>query len=431
MNIADIIKSQILSATVDANRKIGVEIESFFYKGGGLLRIPVNNANEYSAIDLLDDITKESAKNKEKYSYSLEPGGQLEWASSPQISLWDIDKEYKNHLGYQKRLCKKNSIDVGFFSVEPILHPYDIKLIESKKYHLMNNLFKQTGALGPWMMRNTTSLQLNIDFLNEEDANQMAFIADAIQPLASILFSNAPFKEGKLVGSENLRWKIWNDTDQSRCRALFDHNIKSPKNLIDNYVNWLLSRKAIFIEDPKNVFEDFNDTLENMIQTDISNDLIYSAFRQVFTHVRFKTVLEVRACDRQQKGDEILPAAFLASLLTTESARVILMEEIMSWTDNDRISLSQSAHSIDFSNNGPKNKSIGYWLEYLCQLSLDGLDERSKAFNINNERQLVEVKLNNLISKGTKTHQIQDAYKNSGQTLKSFIRENYLDLHND
>ena len=67
MNIADIIKSQILSATVDANRKIGVEIESFYYKGGSLLRIPVNNTNEYSAIDLLDDITKEAAKNKEKY----------------------------------------------------------------------------------------------------------------------------------------------------------------------------------------------------------------------------------------------------------------------------------------------------------------------------------------------------------------------------
>ena len=63
----------------------------------------------------------------------------------------------------------------------------------------MNDMFKKTGSLGQWMMRNTTSLQLNVDYLNEEDANEMAFIADAIQPLASILFSNAPFKEGRSV----------------------------------------------------------------------------------------------------------------------------------------------------------------------------------------------------------------------------------------
>ena len=107
------------------------------------------------------------------------------------------------------------------------------------------------------------------------------------------------------------------------------------------------------------------------------------------------------------------------------------MEELTSWTDSDRRCLSESAQSIDFLNDGPKNKTIGYWLEYLCQLSLDGLDERSRILNIKNEKILLESKLKNLISQGTATRQIQDAYKKSGQTLKSFIRENYLDLYND
>ena len=61
------------------------------------------------------------------------------------------------------------------------------------------------------------------------------------------------------------------------------------------------------------------------------------------------------------------------------------MEELTSWTDSDRRCLSKSAQSVDFSNDGPKNKTIGYWLEYLCQLSLDGLDERSRLLNIKNE----------------------------------------------
>ena len=431
MNIAERVKSKILSSIGITDRKIGVEIESFYYAGNDLLRIPVNYGNQYSALDLLNDIAEETRKNKELYSYSLEPGGQLEWASSPQISLWSIQQEYSKHIEYQKRLCKKNGIDVGHFSVEPISHPYDIELIKSKKYHLMNDMFKHTGTMGPWMMRNTTSLQLNVDYLNEKDANEMAFISDAIQPLASILFSNAPFREGRLAGHENLRWKIWNETDKSRCRTLFDHNIRGCERLIDIYVDWLLSRKAIFIENPESVFDEFEDTLENMIQSGSSDHLIGSAFRQIFTHVRFKTVLEVRACDRQQKGDEIVPAAFLTGLLTAEGPRDILLEEIMSWTDKDRICLSKSAQSVDFSSDGPKNKSVGYWLEYLCQVSLDGLDERAKKFNIRNEKPLIDVKLQKLISKGTMTQQTQDAYKKSGQTLKSFIRENYLDLHDE
>ena len=248
-------------------------------------------------------------------------------------------------------------------------------------------------SLGPWMMRNTTSLQLNIDYINEEDANQMAFVADAIQPLASILFSNAPFKGGELVKDSNLRWKIWSDTDKSRCQTLFDHNITTPNNLVDKYVEWLLSRRAIFIEEPSTVFNEFNDTLKNMINSKANEHLIQSAFRQIFTHVRFKNVLEVRACDRQQKGSEIIPAVFLAGLLTTEKTRENLLEEIMTWTDKDRLRLAKSAYSVNFSNDGPKNKSIGYWLEYLGQLSLDGLDERSKVFKIKNENPILDTKL--------------------------------------
>ena len=125
----------------------------------------------------------------------------------------------------QKELCANNAIDIGYFSVEPISNPLDIVLINSNKYQLMHNLFKNTGKLGPWMMRNTASIQVNIDYTSEEDAIEMAYVADAIQPLVSILLSNAPFIQGETVGTENLRWKIWNDTDSSRCGTLFEHDL--------------------------------------------------------------------------------------------------------------------------------------------------------------------------------------------------------------
>ncbi|MEC9475078.1 MAG: glutamate-cysteine ligase family protein [Candidatus Neomarinimicrobiota bacterium] len=430
MNLSDKIKSMILSKTVsEKERKIGVEIESFYYNHGSLNRIPVNKKDQYSASDLLFDINQATADHQ--YTYSLEPGGQLEWASSPHISLWDIADEYSNNMLAQRQLCKKNHIDIGYFSVEPVSDPFEIELIDSKKYHLMDNLFHETGTLGPWMMRNTTSIQVNIDYTNERDANQMAFIADSIQPLVSILFANAPFIKNKLAKSDNLRWKIWNNTDSSRCGSLFEHTIDDSNNVINNYVEWLQSRQAIFIENPQGTFNEFNNDLAAMISSDNNDDLIYSAFRQIFTHVRFKTVLEVRASDRQQKGKELVPAAFLAGLLTSNIVRDKLLDEINSWTIDDKINLSKQASELSFSNIGPKQKSIGYWLEFLGQLALEGLDERSKIFDIKNERPLLEFELNNLIASGPDTITIQNKYNNSNQTLKSFIIENYLDSFED
>ena len=146
-----------------------------------------------------------------------------------------------------------------------------------------------------------------------------------------------------------------------------------------------------------------------MIMSDTNDRLIYSAFSKFSRTCDLKPFLRSGACDRQNKGDEMMPAT-LAGLLTADKTRGHLLDEILTWKDEDRIRLSENALSVDFSNNGPKNKSIGYWLEFLCQLSLNGLDERSNTLNIN-ERGLIETKLKNLISKGTKTKQIQEEFK--------------------
>ena len=113
----------------------------------------------------------------------------------------------------EENLCEKHGINRLFLSVDPFFSPDKIELIDSLKYELMHNEFIKHAKLGPWMMRNTTSVQLNIDFTSEKDANEMAYIADAIQPLLSILFSNAPFIKKQAVGNLNMRWKIWSNTD--------------------------------------------------------------------------------------------------------------------------------------------------------------------------------------------------------------------------
>ena len=428
MNLSDKIRSIILSHIVPENqRQIGLEIESFYY-GAPFNRLPASQTNCYSATDLLLDI-QNSSLDDDLFSYSLEPGGQLEWASAPAVSIWNLQKQFNRHLVLEDKICNKHNIKRLHLSLEPFCVPEDIKLIDSKKYKLMHALFTETGDLGPWMMRNTTSIQLNIDYTSEQDANEMAFLADSIQPLFSILFSNAPFMKGEPVGSQNIRWKIWEDTDPVRCRSLFSHGMYTIDQMVADYAKWLQQVPSIFEDTPNEGVRAFEGSLGDMIMShpDEIESRILSAFHQSFTHVRYKTVLEIRSSDRPSKGNELAPATFMAGLLTSKKIRPQLLEIVSSWSNVDRAQLIDTAHELSYSNIGPQGKTIGVWLETLSSLALEGLDERSSYFNINNERPLLEPLLNDLLMNGPMTLQTQQAYKQSGHSLHHFLMDCCLD----
>ena len=424
MTLVENIKAEILSHTVsEKQRKIGLEVEGFYYDRD-FNRLPVNPTNQYSATDLFQEIL-ENRQSNDTFTYSLEPGGQLEWASAPAIGLWDLQKQFDRHVEIENQICEINQIDRLHLSLEPFCVPNDIDLITLNKYQLMHDLFSQTGQLGPWMMRNTTSVQLNIDYTSEQDANEMAFLADAIQPLFSILFSNSPFMRGEPVGTTNMRWKIWEDTDPERCRSLFDHGIFSAQNMVNDYAKWLPEIKTIFKYNTNGEAEYFNGTLGKMIISEPKavQQHILSALHQSFTHVRFKTFLEVRASDRPPKGMEMAPAAFLAGLLTAPNTRSEALNVVLRWSKKERNELISTAHDLSYDQSGPENKPIGDWLSFFSNLSLQGLDERETLLKIKNETPLVRSFLENVLSNGPKTIQVQNEFQKMGLSIQTFLKD--------
>lgn len=428
MTLVENIKAEILSHTVsEKQRKIGLEVEGFYYDRD-FNRLPVNPTNQYSATDLFQEIL-ENRQSNDTFTYSLEPGGQLEWASAPAIGLWDLQKQFDRHVEIENQICEINQIDRLHLSLEPFCVPNDIDLITLNKYQLMHDLFSQTGQLGPWMMRNTTSIQLNIDYTSEQDANEMAFLADAIQPLFSILFSNSPFMRGEPVGTTNMRWKIWEDTDPERCRSLFDHGIVSAQNMVNDYAKWLPEIKTIFKYNTNGEAEYFNGTLGKMMISEPKavQQHILAALHQSFTHVRFKTFLEVRASDRPPKGMEMAPAAFLAGLLTAPNTRSEALNVVLRWSKKERNELISTAHDLSYDQSGPENKPIGDWLSFFSNLSLQGLDEREKLLKIKNETPLVRSFLENVLSNGPKTIQVQNEFQKMGLSIRAFLKDCCLD----
>lgn len=426
MNLTERIESVILSNLQPAEeRKIGIECECFFYDSDQC-RIPVNSTDRFSATDLLNEMVKLQSDDEIEAGYSLEPGGQLEWASPPMKSLHEINTNYLQNKTRVIEIAKRENLKYIDFSLEPLYLPSEIDLINHEKYRLMDKMFIGTGKLGQWMMRNTSSIQVNIDFSSKEEAEKMAYIADCLTPIASILFANSPFWKGIPSGKENLRYKIWNNTDNSRCGSLMDHGIVAPKGLISKYAQYIQSVPAIFIEDENGNIRSYKNTLGSWLKELLNQDRltdghIQLALHQIFTHVRFKDVLEIRGSDRPPTGYEFAPAAFWVGLLLEDEAQNEIFNIVKKWTLEDRKELNLSAYKLDLAQDGPNNKSFGEWINIICELSLSGLSRRSKKYNLKNEKNFLEGYLDIFNERGIPSLYVQKIHKKSGKIVKEFI----------
>jgi glutamate--cysteine ligase len=428
MELKEKIKSVILSPLeTGKDRMIGIELEDFIYDMKGR-RIPVNPGSEYSASDLLKNLIDLQVDDKYKAYYSIEPGGQIEWASTPRRSLHDVQIELNSHQTRLNQLFTTNQLETIDLAVEPIYLPNEIDFIDHKKYKLMHELFLRTGKYGPWMMRNTTSVQVNIDILSKTDAEEMAFLADCLNPFCVLLFANGPFMAGKPAKNSNNRYNFWNDTDPSRCGDLFDHGIHSKEQLLDKFVDIVLDAPSIFTISSGNDIKEFDGSLKQWLQTlDQSEELdehkIDIALHQIFTHVRFKKhVLEVRVADRPPTGFEMAPAAFWVGLLTVDTIRDQLMKIFSRWSVDERKIANANACILNLSNIGPAGKNMMEWINIFSGLALDGLKIRSESLHIDNEQELLTPYLNIINERGIPAIFMQDEFYNNQKQLIEFLR---------
>ena len=428
MELKEKIKSVILSPLeTGKDRMIGIELEDFIYDMKGR-RIPVNPGSEYSASDLLKNLIDLQVDDKYKAYYSIEPGGQIEWASTPRRSLHDVQIELNSHQTRLNQLFTTNQLETIDLAVEPIYLPNEIDFIDHKKYKLMHELFLRTGKYGPWMMRNTTSVQVNIDILSKTDAEEMAFLADCLNPFCVLLFANGPFMAGKPAKNSNNRYNFWNDTDPSRCGDLFDHGIHSKEQLLDKFVDIVLDAPSIFTISSGNDIKEFDGSLKQWLQTLDQSEVLDEhkidiALHQIFTHVRFKKhVLEVRCADRPPTGFEMAPAAFWVGLLTVDTIRDQLMKIFSRWSVDERKIANANACILNLSNIGPAGKNMMEWINIFSGLALDGLKIRSESLHIDNEQDLLTPYLNIINVRGIPAIFMQDEFYNNQKQLIEFLR---------
>ena len=88
------------------------------------------------------------------------------------------------------------------------------------RYKIMRDYMPKVGSLGLDMMTRTCTVQVNLDVADEADMVKKFRVSLALQPIATALFADSPFTEGKPNGYLSYRSHIWTDTDAGRTGML-------------------------------------------------------------------------------------------------------------------------------------------------------------------------------------------------------------------
>ncbi|PRW21064.1 glutamate--cysteine chloroplastic isoform A [Chlorella sorokiniana] len=316
-------------------------------------------------------------------SVTLEPGGQFELSGATLDTLHKTCAEVNSHL-YQVRSISEE-MGIAFLGVgfDPKWRYEDVPRMPKARYAIMRDYMPTRGTLGRDMMFRSCTVQVNLDFESEEDMVQKMRIGMALQPVATALFANSPFKEGKPTGYLSWRSHVWTDTDPDRCGTLpfvFEEGFG-----FERYVDYVLDVPMYFVYRNGTYHsaagQSFRDFLQGKLPA-LPGELPTlqdweSHLTTVFPEVRLKRFLEMRGADggpwRLICG---LPALWVG-LLYDEQAQAEALELISDWTHEEREFLRD-----EVPRSGLRTPFRGGTMQDLAQrvleISRGGLERRGK-----------------------------------------------------
>jgi glutamate--cysteine ligase len=273
---------------------------------------------------------------------SLEPGGQLELSGAPLETLHETAEETTQHIALAKAVAAPLDLHFLGLGVTPLWAVRDIPAMPKSRYGIMTPYMDKVDRLGTSMMYRSATVQANLDFSSEADMVKKLRVSLALQPVATALFANSPFVDGRESGYLSFRSHIWLHTDKDRTGMLpfaFE-----PGMSFERYVDHALQVPMYFvIRDGRYIDtagEDFRTFLAGKLPqlpgelptiVDWENHL-----STLFPEVRLKQFLEMRGADMGSAEQVTALSAFWVGLLYDGSALDAAWDMVKGWTADER-----------------------------------------------------------------------------------------------
>jgi glutamate--cysteine ligase len=160
------------------------------------------------------------ALQRDGASITLEPGGQVELSGRQCPTIHCTKEELDVHVRELATVGEELGIKFLGLGMQPISRLDEIEWVPKQRYRVMRAYMAKVGTLGHRMMKQTATVQANIDFSDERDAMRKMRVGMGTAPLFNAMFANSSVSEGELNGMMSYRGYVWTDTDRARCGLL-------------------------------------------------------------------------------------------------------------------------------------------------------------------------------------------------------------------
>ncbi|WP_340267087.1 glutamate--cysteine ligase [Sphingobium mellinum] len=340
---------------------------------------------------------------------SLEPAGQLELSGAPLENLHQTCAETQRHLEQVKYVG--DMLGLGFLGLGmwPDKTRDALPIMPKGRYDIMLRHMPRVGSLGLDMMLRTCTIQTNLDYGSEADMVQKFRVSLALQPLATALFANSPFTEGRPNGMLSYRSHIWSDTDPHRTGMLpfvFEDGFG-----YERYADYALDvpmyfvyRNGRYIDAAGLSFRDFLDGKLSALPGEKPTEKDWEDhLSTAFPEVRLKSFLEMRGADGG-RGELItaLPA-FWVGLLYDKEALDAAWDLVRDWTMEGRQALRDAVPKLALDAPVPGGRKLRDIAGQVLDIARHGLRARARLNGLGENETGYLAPLDEIVSSG-RTH---------------------------
>ncbi len=394
--------------------RIGTEHEKFVYDLKTMKPVPYGGPSGIHALlegmrrfgwepvmegDNIIGLTQDGA------SISLEPGGQFELSGAPLKSVHQTCSEVNTHQEQIREIANELGMGVLGVGYAPNWRLDEVPQMPKGRYDIMRRYMPKVGGYGLEMMFRTCTVQVNLDYLDEADMVKKFRVGLALQPVATALFANSPFREGLPNGFLSYRSHIWTDVDNARAGMLpfvFEDGFG-----FERYVDYALDvpmyfiyRDGRYIDVAGKSFRAFLDgripELKGITPTmsDWADHLT-----TIFPEVRLKRFLEMRGADggtwRRICG---LPALWVG-LYYDQMSLDAAWDLVKDWNAEERQAMRDAVPRLAFKTPFRKG-NVGDLARTMLEISAAGLRRRAHVDSIGTTEEGFLMPLVELVNRG-------------------------------
>jgi glutamate--cysteine ligase len=322
------------------------------------------------------------ALSRDNAQITLEPGGQIELSGEPCDSIHCTYAEFTQHIRELLEVSEPLGVVFLGLGMQPMSRLDEIEWVPKKRYRIMGPYMPKVGRLGQRMMKQTATVQANIDYRDEKDAMAKFRTGMGLTPIFISMFANSPICDGQLNGYRSYREHIWTDTDKSRSGML--KFAFSPDVSFAHYVEYALDVPMYFIVRNKDYIDMTGTTFRHFMADGWDGERAtledwHDHLTTLFPETRIKRYIEVRSADSQPP--ELMPAlsAIVKGAFYESDCLDAAWDLVKDWTWDERMQVYLDSHR-DALVARIRRYSLLDLSKELLQIALEGL-RRQKMFN--------------------------------------------------